>query len=407
MPNQKLKLEPQSREAFDGTTAAEKTSLPSTNSKTSTHLTIGKDNDTTTPHPEQQTNKPSSVPPPIQTSGASGPSTIPNPFKLNMPDAEFPVATFANAVPQQPLVVALEIPAVLTMPAPNKTIQPTDNAKQLKTLGNKSEIFLALGLVGIIVALFAFGRANWNEDLYTPEEGIGYMMGLIAGVMILLACTYSLGKHFKFFRMGGGMMKAWLRVHIAFGVIGPLLGVVHSTFTFHSINGGVVLISMLLVFLSGIMGRYLYSKVHYGLGGKRAQVKDVQNILNETVCSHSQDQLEAFKRNTLAASKSITRASWQLFWYGLNSRLLRRRVVSRTRAELKTALKAKTLTRAQYKLELKQAKKQVNAYLTVLRKVAFFSFYERFFSFWRHAHVPLLYLLLLSGVAHVFYVHMY
>jgi hypothetical protein len=230
---------------------------------------------------------------------------------------------------------------------------------------------------------------------------------LTAGIMILLACTYSLAKHFKIFRPGGGMMKAWLRVHIAFGVIGPLLGIVHSTFTFHSINGGVVLVSMLLVFVSGVMGRYLYSKVHYGLGGKRAQINDVQNILNETVCSHSQDQLDAFKRNTLAASKSIGRASWHLFWYGLNSRILRRRVVSRTRSELKTALKAKTLTRSQYKLELKQAKKQVNAYLTVLRKVAFFSFYERFFAFWRHAHVPLLYLLLISGVAHVFYVHMY
>jgi len=386
---------------MDAPAAAEKTSSPNTNIRTGSALTIGKDNDTTTPPAEQQASNQSITSQSTKNSGAAATPAAVDPFKITLNES------YATVTPQQPLSVALEIPAVVTTPTPDKKIQPTDNAKQLKTLGNKSEIVLAFGLVGIVVALFIFGRANWNEDLYTPEEGIGYTMGLTAGIMILLACTYSLAKHFKIFRPGGGMMKAWLRVHIAFGVIGPLLGIVHSTFTFHSINGGVVLVSMLLVFLSGVMGRYLYSKVHYGLGGKRAQINDVQNILNETVCSHSQDQLDAFKRNTLAASKSIGRASWHLFWYGLNSRILRRRVVSRTRSELKTALKAKTLTRSQYKLELKQAKKQVNAYLTVLRKVAFFSFYERFFAFWRHAHVPLLYLLLISGVAHVFYVHMY
>jgi hypothetical protein len=46
-------------------------------------------------------------------------------------------------------------------------------------------------------------------------------------------------------------------------------------------------------------------------------------------------------------------------------------------------------------------------YIQTLEKVALFGVYERFFAFWRNAHVPLLYLLLMSGVVHVIAVHMY
>jgi hypothetical protein len=52
-------------------------------------------------------------------------------------------------------------------------------------------------------------------------------------------------------------------------------------------------------------------------------------------------------------------------------------------------------------------KRQLQHYIGVLRKVALFRVYERFFSFWRNAHVPLIYLLLMSGLVHVLAVHMY
>ena len=55
----------------------------------------------------------------------------------------------------------------------------------------------------------------------------------------------------------------------------------------------------------------------------------------------------------------------------------------------------------------RDSKHRLRTHFALLKKVALFSAYERFFSFWRHAHVPLLYLLLLSGIVHVIAVHLY
>lgn len=288
-----------------------------------------------------------------------------------------------------------------TVPAP-ATVSPS----QLKKLAKGGEIFLAFGLVGLFAGLFVVGRAYWDDSMYTAEEGIGYSMGLVGGVMMLLAFTYSASKHLKLFR-STGMMKAWLRVHIVFGVVGPLLGVLHSTFTFQSLNGGVFLTTMLLVFLSGVIGRYLYSKVHYGLGGRRAQVKDVEAAMTTLTCDYGQTQLDAFKRTTLTASKSLLRAGWHLLWYGQRSRRVRRHVMRSLKDELKAAENGEKKSRVECDAEMNQCERDVKNFMSTLEKVAFFNFYERFFAFWRHAHVPLLFLLLISGSVHVYYVHMY
>ena len=49
----------------------------------------------------------------------------------------------------------------------------------------------------------------------------------------------------------------------------------------------------------------------------------------------------------------------------------------------------------------------IGAYLHAVQRVAQFGVFERLFSWWHVLHVPLVFMLVLSAIAHVIAVHMY
>jgi len=297
----------------------------------------------------------------------------------------------------------------------NMTIEINSSAKSakkytamhdVKQLARDSELFFALGLILFMVTLFVVGRSYWDERYYVAEEGLGYWLGLVGGVMMLLAMTYGLFKHIPALR-ALGWMKRWLGLHIFFGITGPLLVLVHSTFQLGSLNGAVALISMVLVFLSGVMGRFLYSKIHYGLGGSKAQLVDVQSSLVMAGKRIRSRRLDDFSASVMSHPGGLFNAGLDLMAFGWRSRWLAFRLRRDMKRHLKIMAKQEAWTAAKLCQQHKAFRRQLRTYMCTLRKVALFSVYERFFAFWRHAHVPLLYLLLFSGVVHVIAVHMY
>jgi len=54
-----------------------------------------------------------------------------------------------------------------------------------------------------------------------------------------------------------------------------------------------------------------------------------------------------------------------------------------------------------------ESKKQIEFIIKAVRDVAQFHTYERLFSWWHIFHIPLVYLLIFSGIFHVISVHMY
>jgi hypothetical protein len=280
------------------------------------------------------------------------------------------------------------------------------DSKTLKRLARRGELFFAVGLVLFVCALYALGRIYWDERYYVAEEGLGYGLGLTGGIMMLCAYVYGLFKHVSWLR-SKGMMRWWLRVHIFFGITGPILVLLHSTFRIGSLNGGVALFTMLLVFLSGIIGRYLYSKIHYGLGGQKARMDDMQQSLVAVGKRIKSRRLETFTEKVMQHPESLLGAYWDLLTFGWRSRWLSLQLRRDMRRHLTAMAKERQWPRRELRRHRRDFRRQLAAYMLMLRKVALFSVYERFFAFWRHAHVPLLYLLFMSGVAHVVAVHMY
>ena len=72
-----------------------------------------------------------------------------------------------------------------------------------------------------------------------------------------------------------GSIPYWFRIHMVLGIIGPVLILFHANFKFGSTNSNIALISMLLVAGSGIVGRYLYGKIHVGLFGRKSNIAEI------------------------------------------------------------------------------------------------------------------------------------
>jgi len=98
-----------------------------------------------------------------------------------------------------------------------------------------------------------------------PDRGLGEWLGYLGSALMGIALLYNKGWVNRLMRSRISR-KLWLDFHIFCGVLGPILITFHSAFRL----GGLVAISywaMALVFLSGLVGRYIYVQIPRGLAG--------------------------------------------------------------------------------------------------------------------------------------------
>lgn len=266
--------------------------------------------------------------------------------------------------------------------------------------------------------LFVATIAGWllsDEKLVDPTEGLGYWLGIVGGSLMLLLVLYPAGKKSSLLRRLG-LIKHWFRIHMIFGLVGPLLILYHSNFSVHAINSAVALYSMLAVTASGLVGRYFYTRIHRGLYGKRANIEELREEISDSknnsrglaiVLPKFINELHSVS-GKLTGDK-FTRAisighslSWIFKYYIVRLRLyLIINKELREQATLSQALKGNSGTLR--RTANRYAKKQVG----LMRQVAQLSVYERLFSLWHLFHMPLFLLLIVSAIAHVIAVHMY
>lgn len=86
---------------------------------------------------------------------------------------------------------------------------------------------------------------------------LGYWIGATGGAMLLLILLYPIRKHQI---VTFGKMKYWFNIHLFFGITAPILIIIHTGAEFLSINAKVAFAAMMIVFFSGIVGRYIKRK---------------------------------------------------------------------------------------------------------------------------------------------------
>ena len=123
--------------------------------------------------------------------------------------------------------------------------------------GNK-ELWWAFG-VGILITAVYGAVIFYTREIPAAGELFGHGLGILGFILMLMTeILYSLRKRTRSARWG--RMSAWLQFHIFTGLIGPFMVLFHSSWKFNGLAGAVTLLTIVIV-LSGIIGRYIYTRI--------------------------------------------------------------------------------------------------------------------------------------------------
>jgi len=301
----------------------------------------------------------------------------------------------------------LSQPHESTVKAARSTIpRPASSSEEAGSNSLPRKCFLGLMLLGAMVWLAYTISAG---QYYTSRSDFGFYLGVTGSLMMVAMLTYPLRKRLRFMQRWGAL-KHWFRWHMIMGIVGPTLVLFHSTFHLRSLNAIIALTSMLTVAISGVIGRFVYTQIHYGLYGRRATLKQVQ----QEFAGQSDDMtsrfhmvprvehwLKSYEQTASQVEPSFATMWWHLFALGWKRRIC----TFRCARELRAVLRAEQ--HPEFSGGAPEAIRLARRYLREAERVAEFTAYERLFSLWHVLHIPLIFLLAASAIFHVIAVYMY
>jgi len=274
---------------------------------------------------------------------------------------------------------------------------------------------LALTGYALVALAIAAGWRYSDLNLLHAQEGLGYWLGIGGTTLMGLLLLYPARKRLRALRFLGPV-RHWFRLHMIFGVLGPVLVLFHCNFQLGSVNSRIALFSTLIVAASGIVGRYIYAKLHYGLYGQRASLMSLRADLDEFRGSDSgvaklmpsiNQDLEAWEDRHLERTPGVLGSFGHALTIGLTSRLKAWRLLRRAKKRVAQAARMSVVV-AQHERSLQRnAASYIQRRVLLLRKFAQLRAFERLFSLWHIVHYPLFLLLVLAVIMHVIAVHMY
>ncbi len=261
----------------------------------------------------------------------------------------------------------------------------------------------------VLAALYEGWRIS-GEHFISAENGLGYALGIIGGVMMLVLLIYPLRKRKPSLRVLGPI-KHWFRIHMLLGVLGPSAILFHCNFELGALNSNIALICMVIVASSGLVGRYFYSKIHSGLYGSRANLQELQQDSNRQLDQvlagvASLPQLKEKLQEFETAANQAARGALSFIKMPMLS-LSRQLAYLRLLRECSRVLSAEIADDKQRRAHLKQVKQNLRSYFRAVQKAAELGFYAQLFSLWHVLHLPLFIMMLITGIIHVIAVHMY
>jgi hypothetical protein len=193
----------------------------------------------------------------------------------------------------------------------------TESSLPARALGN---VLLIAGVFcAAVAAIVLFGYGGWEYYSaplgtrgYLPEHtrlrpsgSIGLTLGVAGVVSMLMTLPYAVRKRWR--RLARlGSVKHWLEVHIFFGIVGPVLITMHTSFKFNGlISVGYWL--MMTVWASGFIGRYLYVRIPKTIRGVELSYAEVgERVVQLQRQLHSASLPEPVRRELDAFDCAVT-----------------------------------------------------------------------------------------------------
>lgn len=258
----------------------------------------------------------------------------------------------------------------------------------------------------LTVAVLAMGWLERNEYWYTAEHGLGYAFGIVGAVMMLLLLLYPARKYWKPMR---NLFKVqhWFKLHMVFGVLGPSLILLHSNFHLGSLNSNIALFSMLLVAGSGLVGRFVYQKIHRGLYGEQIAFSELNDDYQLSKNNFSANKIlsEKYEGALSAIESQLIKNKVSVVTSFFAKRKVKHIQKKSTNLFKKTIHTANTIG-----VKERQLISNFDAWNTGLQRLyamANYALYNRLFSLWHVFHLPIFFMMIITAIVHVVVVHQY
>lgn len=118
------------------------------------------------------------------------------------------------------------------------------------------------------------GASTWHE-LLRPQGQIGLLAGVVAVVLFVTNLAYLARRAPGLGRRLPGSLKGWMNMHVATGLGAMLFAVLHSGFLLRDSAGGHALLTMLVVVVAGVVGRWFYSFLPRAQNGRQQELEEL------------------------------------------------------------------------------------------------------------------------------------
>jgi hypothetical protein len=166
-----------------------------------------------------------------------------------------------------------------------------------------------------------------------PSGYIGQSAGILALVIFIFLWLYPIRKKFRWLAFTGTIAR-WLDVHVLAALGLPLLVAIHAAWRFAGLIG-LGFWSMMVVWASGLAGRYIYARIPRSKQGVELTIEEIvarrKELLEEIARSSGLDANVV--ATTLAAGQppAARRGLWSTLWRMIADDLARRRAARRLR----------------------------------------------------------------------------
>ena len=298
-------------------------------------------------------------------------------------------------------------PTAPTAPTPARRVVAIKSARRAP-----SARFLWLVLIGLPLALInIFGapyyllsmqqrvRHPWHSWL-RPSGYIGQSAGIVALLIFFVLWLYPLRKKFKALAFLGSLGR-WMDVHVASALALPLLLAIHSSWHSRGLIG-LGLAAMLVVIASGVVGRYLYTRIPRARSGVE--------LTRDEVSAKRRELIELLAMTTGLSHEVVDRALdvgpvvseqgslLQILWHLVSDDLMRWK---RTRELRHRWAAVAPAGRPLSQRALGDAVRYASQEISLAQQSRMLEATQRVFAFWHVAHRPFAITALIAVLIHV------
>jgi hypothetical protein len=282
---------------------------------------------------------------------------------------------------------------------------------------------LLLGLAwllagGFVLAVSIYGFPYYRLDLaervespyhlaLRPSGVIGLRLGMLGVALFAVLFLYPVRKYWPW--LGRiGKTKNWLDFHVLCGIIAPLVVTLHATFKFGGLAGLAYWI-MVVVALSGFIGRYLYAQIPRSISTAELSLKEMETSaadlarqLHEQAVVSQQEiaPLLALPSRDEVAAMSLPTAFWSMLRLDLRRPWLVGKLRRKSLSPMRKLVTLGGLLPSGH-AELERVISAVRSQSWMSTKMLFLGRVQSVFHLWHVIHRPFSYSFLVLVLVHI------